>query len=69
MMPLFFFFFSEAIKSKLVEETGYESRRTSKTKLCFAFCACHVILMVHTKSVSSHILQIKFFYRFIYFFC
>ena len=49
-----------------MEETGYESRRTSKTELFVLFFACHVILMVHTKSVSSHILQIaRFFSRFI----
>ena len=28
----------------------------------FCFCACHVILMVHTKSVSSRILQIAHFF-------
>ena len=32
-----FFFSSEAIKSYLVEETGYESRQTSKTELSVLF--------------------------------
>ena len=32
----------------------------------FCFSACHMFLMVHTKSVSSHILQIaRFFSPFI----
>ena len=36
-MVMMRFFSSEAIKSYLVEETGYESRQTSKTELSVLF--------------------------------